>query len=265
MKNRDRCIGYGLRRTDKKHVLYLVSCILCLMLSTSCKKKVLIPEKDFVSILADMYLSKSYFSAKGVYNARWNDTIPYNRHIVEQHGYAWARFDSTVSWYCSRPKRYQEVYEEVMTQLNELDRVVSAELDPPSELWHGRREKYLPADGRRDSVHASVLLKGVGSYVISAKIRVYPEDKSLNPHIALYLWRSDTTARGVYDTLWMRPLRKDGLLTEYTFEKTLEPGNAFTHIKGNWLQCDTVNADTAWTKRAEIRDISAYHIPKKFD
>ena len=234
--------------------------VLILVLN-SCSRT-LIPEDDFVSILTDIYLSKTYFSSEGIHHARWHDTIPYNQHIVERHGYKWAQFDSTVSWYCSRPKRYQEVYETVIANLNELDKIISEELDPPSELWTGKQAYFLPADG--DSVSASVLLKGVGSYVLSAKIRVYPQDESLHPRIALFLWRSDTTEYGIRDTLWMKPLRKDGLMYEYRMEKTLQPGNEFTHLKGNWLQGTRNDVDTTWIRRAEIKDISVYHIPKKF-
>ena len=238
--------------------------LLSLILLTSCTNHATIPKKDFISILTDIYLSRAYFSSEGIYNPRWQDTIAYNHHIVERHGYKWAQFDSTVSWYCSRPRRYQEIYETVMANLNELDRVISEELDPPSELWAGRTEYFLPADGVRDSVAVNVLLKGVGSYVVSAKIRVYPQDKSIDPRIEMYLWRSDTTAYGFRDTLWIAPLWKDGLMYEYRMEKTLLPGNEFTHLRGNWLHSSRNDIDTTWKKRAEIKEISVYHIPKKF-
>jgi len=237
--------------------------LLLFILLASCNRS-LIPKKDFISILTDIYLSKAYFSSEGIYNARWKDTIPYNHHIVERHGYQWAQFDSTVSWYCSHPKKFQDIYETVMTNLNELDKMISEELDPPSELWAGKKTFYLPPDSERDSVAANVLLKGVGSYIVSAKIRVYPQDESLHPRISLYLWRSDTTALGVRDTFWLTPLRKDGLMYEYRMEKTLFPGNEFTHIKGAWLHSNHNNIDTTWSKHAEIKDISIYHIPKRF-
>jgi len=235
--------------------------LILLLLFPACKPAT-IPQNDFISILTDIYLSRSYFSAEAIYNARWQDTIPYNHHIVERHGYKWAQFDSTVSWYCSRPRRYQEIYETVMANLNELEKLISEELDPPSELWSGLSAYHLPIDG--DSVPANVLLKGVGSYVLSARIRVYPQDESPMPRIALMLWRADTTAHGVSDTLWMRPLMRDGLMYEYRMEKTLLPGNEFTHLRGNWLQGARSESDTASVPRAEIRDISVYHIPKKF-
>ena len=235
-----------------------------LMFMVSCGNDMLIPKKDFISILTDIYLSKAHFNSEGIYNARWQDSIPYNEHIVERRGYQWAQFDSTVSWYCSRPKKFQDVYETVMANLNELDRIISEELDPPVELWNWTRAHRLPADGEQDSIAASVLLKGVGSYVLSAKIQVFPQDESIDPRIELYLWRSDTTATGIRDTLWLRHLPKDGLMYEYRMEKTLLPGNEFTHLKGNWLQCNGNKTDTAWIKHAEIKDISVYHIPKKF-
>ena len=238
--------------------------LLLLIFLASCTGRVLIPKNDFILILTDIYLSKAYLSSVAVFNAHWQDTIPYNQHIVERYGYQWAQFDSTVSWYCSKPAKFQEIYETVMNNLNELDKIISEELDPPSELWKGKNAYFLPADGGRDSIEANVLLKGVGSYVVSARIRVYPQDNAIEPRIELYLWRSDTTAIGVHDTLWLRPLQKDGLMYEYRMEKTLLPGNEFTHIKGNWLHSNGNDADTPWSKRAEIKDISVYHIPKKF-
>ena len=244
-----------------RHFLFY---LILLMLLASCRNDMIIPKKDFISILTDIHLAKAYFHSDGIYSARWQDSIPYNHHIVERNGYQWAQFDSTVSWYCSQPKKYQEVYDIVMANLNELDKMISEELDSPSELWTGEKDFFLPAVGQRDSVAASVLLKGVGSYVVSAKIRVYPQDGSLDPRIALFLWRTDTTAHGVSDTLWIRPLRKDGLMYEYRMEKTLQPGNEFTHIKGNWLQSNRNDIDTTWEQRAEIKDISVFHIPKKF-
>ena len=247
-----------MRMSKKRFLAFL------LIFLASCTSRMLIPKKDLISILTDIYISKAYFSSEGVYNARWQDTIPYNHHIVERYGYKWPQFDSTVSWYCSRPKKYQEIYETVMANLNELDKSITDELDPPSELWNGKKTFYLPADGEQDSVVASVLLRGVGLYVVSAKIRIYPQDESFEPQIGLYLWRSDTTANGVRDSLWFRNLPKDGLMYEYRMEKTLQPGNEFTHIKGNWLRSKPKSMDTTWMKRAEIKDVSVYHIPKKF-
>ena len=236
-----------------------------LLIIPSCKNKMLIPKKDFISILTDIYLSKAYFFSENVPNPRWQDTIPYNSHIVERYGYKWAQFDSTVSWYCSRPRRYLDIYETVMINLNELDKLVSEELDPPSELWTERRDFVLPANtSGRDSIATNILLKGVGSYVISAKIRVFPQDQSFFPHISLYLWRTDTTELGARDTIWFRPLIRDGLMHEYRMEKTLVPGNEFTHLRGNWLNSNRNDMDSTWMKHIEIKDISVYHIPKKF-
>jgi len=231
----------------------------------SCQNRMIIPQKDFVSILTDMYLSRAYFSSEGISHARRHDTIPYNIYIVERHGYRWAQFDSTVSWYCTRPRKYNEIYDKVLSNLNELNRIASDELDPPVELWTGRRDFIIPANtSRRDSIETNILLRGVGSYVLSANIRVYQQCQSINPHIALFLWRADTTDYGVSDTIWIAPLRKNGRMYEYRIEKTLLPGNEFTHLRGNWLQSNKNYIDTAWTKHAEIKDISVYHIPKRF-
>ncbi|MDR1672626.1 MAG: DUF4296 domain-containing protein [Bacteroidales bacterium] len=233
---------------------------LCLLLTVSCNKR--IPQDDFTDILIHIYLSGAYFTAEDVTNALWQDSIPYNRHIVEQHGYSWAQFDSTLSWYGMHPQKYRDIHDEVIARLSEMEKAISDELDPPSELWHERTDRQIC--GTLDSVPVSILLKGAGKYVIRATIRVYPHDSSFDPGIMLYWWRSDTTNIGVCDTLSAIALRKDGLTRKYTVEKTLLPGNEFTHLKGNWLHYGKNVQDTAWYPCIEIRDISVYHIPQKF-
>ncbi|MDR2038703.1 MAG: DUF4296 domain-containing protein [Bacteroidales bacterium] len=242
-------------------VLWLLGCFIL----DSCGNRYRIPEDKFVDILTDMHLSKAYYNSIGITDARWMDTIPYNLHIVEKYGYKWTQFDSTVSWYCSHPKDYQSVYDEVIARLNDLEKLVSDELDFPQELWTYYRIRQLPPDGEQDSVAVNVLLKGIGKYIIKAKIRVYPEDASIDPRICMYWWRSDTTALGICDTFWVAPIRKDGLMIEYSTEQILQPGNSYTHLKGNWLHSDKNILDSTWSKRAEIKDISIYHIPQKFD
>jgi hypothetical protein len=234
--------------------------LLCVMMF-SCSDR--IPEDDFTDILTDIYLSKAYFSSEGINDAFW-DTIPYNRHIVERYGYQQAQFDSTLVWYCTNPKRYQNIHDEIIARLSEMEKLVSEELDPPEELWKGKTVLHLPADDRRDSMPVNVLLKGIGKYVIKATIRVYPEDESINPRIALYWWHPDSTQTGVYDTCRITPVQKYGLPIEYSFEKTLTPGNAFSHLKGNWLFYDKNALDTTWSRRADIENISVYFIPQKF-
>ena len=234
--------------------------VFLLILLSSCRQT-LIPKNDFISILTDIYLSKAFFSAEGLHDPRWLDTVAYNEHIVQRHGYKWAQFDSTLSWYCSKPVRYIEIYETVMANLEKLEKIVAIEPDPPSELWTGRRSFSFPSDGRQGSVSVNLPLNGAGSYVISAKIRIHPKDASLNPHIALYLWRTDSINSEVADTLWMAPLRKDGLMYEYRMEKTVHVDSEFEYLRGNWLNNSNNHSDTAWIKNADIRDISVFHTP----
>jgi hypothetical protein len=239
------------------------NCLLLCVVMFSCSNR--IPEDDFTDILTDIYLSKSYFMSEGTGSPFWKDTIPYEQHIVEQYGYQWAQFDSTLTWYCANPKRYQNIHDEIIARLSEMEKTISEELDPPEELWKGAPFRYLPADRDRDTVPVNILLKGVGKYVIKATIRIDAEDASINPHIALYWWRTDTTNIGIADTFMMVPLSKYGLPVTYSIEKTLQPGNEFTHLKGNWIQHRKNEADTVWSQRAVIENISVFHIPQKFE
>lgn len=237
------------------------SLLLCLIL-LSCNSR--IPEDDFTDILTDIYLSKAYFSSEGIIDACRNDTVPYNRYIVEQYGYKWAQFDSTLSWYCAHPKRFQDLHDEIIARFSEMEKQTSEELDPPEELWNSALSHDITG-GIQDSVPVNVLLKGSGKYRIKAKIQLYPEDASANPRIALYWWRTDTIATGRSDTCLIWPLTKNGLPIEYSIEKQLLPGNEFTHLKGCWLKSSDQPIDTAWRKRARIENISIYYIPQKFD
>lgn len=234
--------------------------ILLIFFLVSCGEKPMIPKDDFVSILTDINLSKMYYTNEGMVYPFWQDTIPYNRHIVERHGYTWTQFDSTVSWYCTQPQKYQEVYDDVLAELQKIEGTILAEPDPPVNLWDGKKFKELPFDGPQDSVPINFALHGLGTYTVSAKIKVYPQDQSINPHIVFYAWGSDSTTLGIRDTLYVMPLYNDGLWVNYSFSKMISD-SAFTHLKGNWLAHSPDYMDSTWIKQASVKDISIYYTP----
>ncbi|MDR1666323.1 MAG: DUF4296 domain-containing protein [Bacteroidales bacterium] len=235
--------------------------LLCLIFP-ACSNR--IPENRFTDILAEIYLSKAWFSSEGIIDACRNDTVAYNRYIVERHGYQWEQFDSTLSWYCANPRRFQDIHDEIIARFSEMEKQVSDELDPPEELWKNA-PAHTVAGREQDSLPVSVLLKGSGKYLIKAKIQLYPHDESVNPRIALYWWRTDTTAAGRYDTCWIQPLSRNSLPVEYSIERQLLPGNEFTHLKGCWLKSSQRQTDTTWNRNVRIGDISIIHIPQKFE
>ncbi len=228
----------------------------------SCGNKYLIPREDFTSILYDIYLSKSYFARERILQPVWQDSIPYSKHIINQHGYSIEQFDSTVAWYCTDPQKYNEIYEELLARLGEFEQEVANEPGPPVELWTQAKEYDLPIDGKQNTIPVNIPLVGAGTYVVKANITLYPEDKSLNPHVLFYLWQADSTEVGIRDTIYTMPLIKSRLMTQYSFEKTLTGADQYTHLRGEWLAQDKNLTDTTWAKRAIIEDISILHLPK---
>jgi hypothetical protein len=236
--------------------------MMCWLLA-SCGNQAPIPETDFTDILTEMQVASAYFTAQGIGVPLW-DSLPYNRHIVERHGYRWEQFDSTVSWYSAKPKQYQEVYQKVIDRLTAMEKAAEEEPDPPEELWHGRKAWQLPIDGARDSIPMNLPLRGEGKYIISAKINVHPTDDAIAPRIALCWVRADSTGKTSTDTFRYLPLRQDGLPVTYSFEQIIRPDDHITTLKGVWLGYHRNIMDSTWSRRATVEDFSVYHIPMKF-
>ena len=81
--------------------------------------KDLIPEETFVPVLVDLHLVYSIQSSQEFRTlSREVDSIDTYNYVFEKHDVTKVMFDSTLSWYTQHPKRFTEIYDEVVMQLS---------------------------------------------------------------------------------------------------------------------------------------------------
>jgi len=241
--------------------------ILLLLMVQSCnkttksgiKRSEVIPETEMVEILSELYLVdgllnyppiRSEFSGK--------DSTENYSDVIREHGYTKEKVDNSMKYYfIDKPKKYEAIYDRVIEKLSGMEADVIAHLsqstDPNLNLWEGERSYSLPDVGVTDPIEFSVRTRGLGEYVIKARIMLYEDDQSIDPHSEVWFWYDDGTEEGM-KIPWERiNLAKSGRPEVITMKKELENPRV-THIKGKFLNHTAQPGH--WEKHAMVTNIT---------
>ena len=152
----------------------------------------LIPTRDVISILTDLYLADgllTYPPLREQFSAK--DSITNYVDIIESHGYTKERMDATIKYYFIRnPKKLEKIYDIVLSRLSEVQSRLKARLPSTpvksSNLWTENLNYSLPEAGTNSSIFFNIPIKDTGMYRLTLRIFVFPDDQSLNPQIKVF-------------------------------------------------------------------------------
>jgi len=259
----------GIRNTGLLIILLLLMVQSCNKTTKSgIKRSEVIPEKEMVEILSDLYLVdgllnyppiKSEFSEK--------DSTENYSDIIREHGYTKEKVDNSMKYYfIDKPKKYEAIYDRVIEKLSGMEADVIANLSQNTNinlnLWNGERSYSLPDVGVSDPIEFSVPTRGLGEYVIKARIMLYEDDQSIDPHSEVWFWYDDGTEEGM-KIPWERiNLAKSSRPEIITMKKELEDPRV-THIKGKLL--NHTDQPGHWEKHAMVTNITITRITRKND
>jgi len=178
------------------------------------ERRDLIPEKDFISILTDVYLADGLLSLPRI-NKEYlkGDTLTSYIEIIEDHGYSKAQMDRTMRFYFIRkPKDLIQIYDKVLGGLSEMESMVDKELPAAGmremNIWPGK-PFYLYSD-RSDSAWLDFPVPNYRTFFFKFTITIYPDDQSVNPYPGLYFSHTDTAGNETKEYFPEIPLLKDG-------------------------------------------------------
>ncbi len=106
----------------KKLIIVLLSII-----AFSCGKKgkvpdYVIPQDDMINIIIDIHITDGLLTVKEIRrDLTRNDSIDYYKGIFVKYGYSREEFDSSIYFYSKNINKYDEIYAEVLNQLNEME------------------------------------------------------------------------------------------------------------------------------------------------
>jgi hypothetical protein len=199
----------------------------------------LIPEKELVSILTDVYLANGLLSIPKVHN--WyssSDSISLYISIIEKHGYTKTSMDKTIKYYyIKNPKKLIKIYDQALGILSEMDSRIEREAfligEHFNNLWTGKEFYCLPGQKGDDSTGFNLTLNNPGTYTVTFTATLFPDDQSAHPRFNAYTCHPDSIFTGKRQYIKSMEYIKDGQPHVYTIiykfheKKTL-------HLRG-WL------------------------------
>lgn len=223
------------------------------------RKSQLIPTRDLVPLLTDLYLADgllSYQPVKNIFNAK--DSILNYIDIIKKHGYTKEQVDNTLKHYfIQNPKKLQKIYDQVLAQLTEIESEI--ESSSPSlqvfNMWNQKPGINLPEDGVHNPLFFSIPIKDTGVYSFTFDYILFNDDLSLNPRTTVYFWHSDDTGQGVKDPWESVVLIRDGIRHSFSVSRR-HTDTVFTHICGYLHDCD--QQPVRWEKHSAFSNILLY-------
>lgn len=223
-------------------------------------RKMLIPDDKLVAILTDTYLTTSMMDLDP-FRDTWaqRDSILNYTDVISSHGYTPGQFNATMRYYFTdKPKKLARIYDRVTGNLLEMETMImtehgSVETSGGENLWTGKASYSFPEDFTRDPVWFDMPAEKTGTYVLSADIRLFEDDKSMNPRVTVYFSYTDSAGVEKRDYWEEYPLSKDGQFQNVTVSHTLDTIRG-TRVRGWLLNHD--NQPGPWKKHARIANIS---------
>ena len=235
--------------------------ISCIHHEGSIKRRNIIPEKDFITILEDIHLADAIISSPYLVSKHPGlDTLSNYRDILMQHGYTMEDLNKTLLYYTDKPEQLEQVYEKVIDNLSQLESEVSSrryfedgEETKSVDLWTDKSEWHLPVDGKQIKIPFSIPIDTPGTYILRAQIKMYQDDGSSNPKITAYYWYDNGSELGQRYIFPRNPISKNGQWKSHAL--ILETHDTLiTHIKGFLI--DHKDKKSSWEKHLDIRGVS---------
>ncbi|MBA7516754.1 hypothetical protein ES705_08802 [subsurface metagenome] len=225
------------------------------------KRSDIIPEEDLVPLLVDIHLSEGLQILSKVrkkYPGR--DSVSNYIDVINKHGFEKEDFDKTFNFYSNKPDELDEIYELVISELSKMEgRIIGparyteeAARQMRRNLWNRKREWHLPRDGEKEQIGFNIRVYGTGTYSLSARIKMYKDDKSVNPSVFIYYWYNDESKYGFRDPFQEIKIEKTGQDSIYKISKILTDPKV-THMKGSILYHKKKRGK--WSKHVDVFDI----------
>ena len=125
--------------------LSLLFLIVFLFLGAKCEnnqKKHIIPKDEFVDILVDIHLMDGIMRQPDLRKSLLKkDTIDYYNAVLRAHDYSRAQFDSTIIYYSKEIREFDNIYQDVLSTLNQMEAEVEGELERQKKRRELKKEK----------------------------------------------------------------------------------------------------------------------------
>ncbi len=224
----------------------------------------LIPEKELIPLLTDLYISDGLLALPKVRG--WLpplDSLSTYYHVIEKHGYSRETMDKTMQYYfIKKPKKLIEIYDQIIGILSERESILEREVllaeSHIKNLWTGKEFYSIPDLAGTDSTKFDITLYRPGIYTLTFSALLFPDDQSVDPGFTAYSCHPDSIENGKRKYIQTINYIKDGQPHTYSIILTV-PDNKVLHFRG-WLY-DFRNNPFEFYRHIIIENISLTYSP----
>jgi hypothetical protein len=231
----------------------------CSSRKNSLNHRHLIPEKELVSILTDVYIADGLITIPKIHN--WFaslDSLSSYSFIIQKHGYTKETMEKTMKYYFIRePKKLIKIYDQVLGILSRreslIEKEILLELEGIPNLWTDEDFYFFPDPSASDSSRFDFTLDRTGIYTLNFSATLFPDDQSFNPRITVYSCHPDSIETGKKKYIKTIKYIKDGHPHNYTLIVKV-PEKTTLHLRGWFYDFD--NHPDSWKQHVSIENIT---------
>ena len=222
-------------------------------------KSGLIPEKEFIPVLTEIYIADGLLANPKIQNWVLSvDSVSTYNYIAEKHGYTKEAFDKTIHYYfVIKPKKLISIYDKILGKLSEMESRLEKEAmltrEHQSNRWPGERNYYFPDATGTQTVDFKVSLAGNRIYNFKFTATLFPDDQSVNARGRAFYFDSDSVLTGKRHYYETPAFIKDGQPHTYTFRILVDSPEEFI-LEGTLME--TLNVPGEWQRHVTFENIT---------
>ena len=246
-----------------------------LMIFQSCTTRVNVPdvfpqEDSMAVILADIYFMEATMGQSRQYMMRGNEEelLKFYKDVLDKHNITKQQYDTAFAWYSEHPKLLSEVYDKVISILNERESIISNDtasvkkkmigttrVPKMEDIWAGKRSFVINSkDSTKGTLPFEIKVDSLksGIFRLMATYRFTKGNLIDKANMKLIACYSDSTADTATYSI-------DKSFTERITTLSLDADKKkyVTVIKGLLL-----DHDTSVVAKGYIRGIKLFYIPR---
>ncbi len=251
-----------------KYIL-MISVVLFLACNNKIKKREILKDKDFISILIDIHKADGIIEFKNLQaKNKKTDSVSLYNFVLKKHKVSREKFRKTIDYYAVHNEKYLEIYNSVQSYFKEKEKKLQIlsdkdkqkelekrKMQDTSELWTLKKNWNLPENGKKNPVPFKITVRKQGIYILKAKIKIFPDDHSVNQRMTIIANYFD----GTKDVNSNGTMVKDGKFEDFDVSIETNPKKKLKYISG-WILDDS---NGTISKHAQIRNISLKRVKIK--
>lgn len=217
--------------------------ILFFMVGCGMRPSGVLSKSDMVSFLTDLHKLDGTLNAKGMGNAQDRENLYYYNSLLKKHGITKAQFDSSLVFYTENPKRFNDIYDQVVKNLTAFQEDVNklkyhpvdsaAMRHTEQNIWQNPIKHALTKDSARTQGAFEItkpFFKSNDTYRLSFLQKIEPKDSSAGKYVMLKVKYSDGKTDSIYTKSYA-----DGLTRRFTLTLRTKKQKEISSVSGKFL------------------------------